>query len=288
MVLARIDGAPAGMKGVSLFLLPRTLPDGTANAYRIVRLKDKLGTRSMASGEIRLEGARAYLVGEAGRGFQQMADMVNNSRLCNGVRAAGLMRRAVQRGAVHRPRTPRLRPPADRHAADAPPAAQAAAAGRAGAHDGVPDGRGAAPRRCRRGRRLPAGAHPHAADQVPRLPRRAQGHRRRDGGARRLRLHRGLGRPAAGARRAPGLDLGRHQQHRRAGRAARDPPRRLAAGAADSTCAACSPRRRCTRGARGVRGTRWRAPLARAAARGRGRRAAATRWRARSARRCTT
>jgi acyl-CoA dehydrogenase len=95
MVLARIDGAPAGMKGVSLFLLPRTLPDGSANAYRIVRLKDKLGTRSMASGEIRLEGARAYLVGEAGRGFQQMADMVNNSRLSNGVRAAGLMRRAV-------------------------------------------------------------------------------------------------------------------------------------------------------------------------------------------------
>jgi acyl-CoA dehydrogenase len=94
MVLARIDGAPAGMKGVSLFLLPRRLPDGSANACRIVRLKDKLGTRSIASGEIRLEGARAFLVGEAGRGFQQMADMVNNSRLSNGVRAAGLMRRA--------------------------------------------------------------------------------------------------------------------------------------------------------------------------------------------------
>jgi acyl-CoA dehydrogenase len=95
MVLARIDGAPPGMKGVSLFLLPRKLEDGSANAYRIVRLKDKLGTRSMASGEIRLEGARAFLVGEAGRGFQQMAAMVNQSRLSNGVRAAGLMRRAV-------------------------------------------------------------------------------------------------------------------------------------------------------------------------------------------------
>jgi acyl-CoA dehydrogenase len=94
MVLARIDGAPAGMKGVSLFLLPRTLTDGSANALRILRLKDKLGTRSMASGEIRLEGARAWLVGEAGRGFQQMADMVNHSRLSNGMRAAGLMRRA--------------------------------------------------------------------------------------------------------------------------------------------------------------------------------------------------
>lgn len=94
MVLARIEGAPEGLKGVSLFLLPRRLPDGGTNSYRIIRLKDKLGTRSMASGEIRLEGARAWLVGEAGRGFQQMADMVNNSRLSNGMRAAGLMRRA--------------------------------------------------------------------------------------------------------------------------------------------------------------------------------------------------
>lgn len=95
MVLARVEGAPPGMKGVSLFLLPRDLDDGSHNRYHIVRLKDKLGTRSMASGEIRLEGARAWLVGEQGRGFVQMADMVNNSRLSNGVRAAGLMRRAV-------------------------------------------------------------------------------------------------------------------------------------------------------------------------------------------------
>jgi alkylation response protein AidB-like acyl-CoA dehydrogenase len=95
MVLARPEGAAPGIKGVSLFLLPRTRPDGTGNAYRIVRLKDKLGTRSMASGEIRLEGATAFLVGELGAGMRQMADMVNNSRLSNGVRAAGLMRRAV-------------------------------------------------------------------------------------------------------------------------------------------------------------------------------------------------
>ncbi|OZI41023.1 DNA alkylation response protein [Bordetella genomosp. 1] len=93
MVLARSEPDP-GLKGVSLFLLPRDLPDGSHNHYRILRLKDKLGTRSMASGEIRLEGARAWLVGERGRGFKQMADMINNSRLSNGMRAAGLMRRA--------------------------------------------------------------------------------------------------------------------------------------------------------------------------------------------------
>jgi acyl-CoA dehydrogenase len=95
MVLARPEGAVAGTKGLALFLLPRELADGMPNAYRILGLKDKLGTRSMASGEIRLEGATAYLVGELGRGFAQMTDMINNSRLSNGVRAAGLMRRAL-------------------------------------------------------------------------------------------------------------------------------------------------------------------------------------------------
>jgi acyl-CoA dehydrogenase len=95
MVLARPDDAPAGINGLALFLLPKTLADGTRNRYRIIRLKDKLGSRSMASGEIVLEGAEAYLIGEVGRGFHQMADMINMSRLSNGVRAAGLMRRAV-------------------------------------------------------------------------------------------------------------------------------------------------------------------------------------------------
>ena len=95
LVLARMHGGPPGLKGVSLFLMPRTLPDGTANALRIVRLKDKLGTRSMASGEVRLEGAVAWLIGDPQAGFKQIADMINSSRLSNGVRSAGMMRRAV-------------------------------------------------------------------------------------------------------------------------------------------------------------------------------------------------
>ncbi|SIS63814.1 acyl-CoA dehydrogenase family protein [Paracoccus saliphilus] len=95
MVLARPEGGAAGTRGLSLFLLPRELPDGRRNAYRILRLKDKLGTRSMASGEIALEGATAYLVGDPGQGFRQMTDMINMSRLANGVRSAGLMRRSI-------------------------------------------------------------------------------------------------------------------------------------------------------------------------------------------------
>jgi hypothetical protein len=94
MLLARPQGAVAGTRGVGLFLMPRKLDDGSPNHYRIVRLKDKLGTRSMASGEIKLEGAIAYAVGRLDRGFVQMAEMVNSSRLSNGVKSTALMRRA--------------------------------------------------------------------------------------------------------------------------------------------------------------------------------------------------
>ena len=95
MLLARPEGAPAGTRGVGLFLMPRRLDDGTPNRYRIVRLKDKLGTRSMASGEVVLEGALAYAVGPLDRGFVQMAEMVNWSRLSNGVKSTAIMRRAL-------------------------------------------------------------------------------------------------------------------------------------------------------------------------------------------------
>ena len=95
LLLARPEGAPAGTKGLALFAMPRRFEDGKRNAYRIVRLKDKLGTRSMASGEIRLEGAVAYPVGRLDQGFKQMMEQVNLSRLSHGVRAAAMMRRCL-------------------------------------------------------------------------------------------------------------------------------------------------------------------------------------------------
>ena len=94
-LLARPEGAGPGTRGVGLFLMPRFLDDGSANHYRIVRLKDKLGTRSMASGEIKFDGAIAYPIGRLDRGFVQMAEMVNWSRLSNGVKSTALMRRAL-------------------------------------------------------------------------------------------------------------------------------------------------------------------------------------------------
>ena len=95
LMLARPEGAPEGTRGLALFALPRRLEDGSRNSYRIVRLKDKLGTRSMASGEIKLEGAVAYPVGRLDQGLKQMMDQVNLSRLSHGVRAAAMMRRCV-------------------------------------------------------------------------------------------------------------------------------------------------------------------------------------------------
>ena len=100
LLLARPEGAPAGTRGLALFAMPRRLEDGSRNAYRIVRLKDKLGTRSMASGEILLQGAAAYLVGKADQGFKQMMEQVNLSRLSHGVRAASMMRRCVNEAMV--------------------------------------------------------------------------------------------------------------------------------------------------------------------------------------------
>jgi acyl-CoA dehydrogenase len=100
LLLARPEGAPSGTKGLALFAMPRRLKDGSRNSYRIVRLKDKLGTRSMASGEILLEGALAYLVGAADQGLKQMMEQVNLSRLSHGVRAAAMMRRCVNEAMV--------------------------------------------------------------------------------------------------------------------------------------------------------------------------------------------
>lgn len=95
LILARPRGAAPGTRGLAMFALPRRLEDGSRNSYRIVRLKDKLGTRSMASGEIVLDGAIAYLVGDVNHGFKQMMSQVNLSRLSHGVRAASMMRRCL-------------------------------------------------------------------------------------------------------------------------------------------------------------------------------------------------
>jgi putative acyl-CoA dehydrogenase len=88
-------------KGLSCFLVPRVLPDGTRNHFFIQRLKDKLGNRSNASSEIELNHAWAQMIGEEGRGVRTIVEMVNYTRLdCIGG-TASLMRQAVSQAAHH-------------------------------------------------------------------------------------------------------------------------------------------------------------------------------------------
>jgi acyl-CoA dehydrogenase len=93
LVMARPEGAPLGPAGLGLFLMPRVLDDGTRNAILIHRLKNKFGTRAMASGEVGLRGAFAWQVGELDRGMRQMMDMVSLTRVGIVAATAGAMRR---------------------------------------------------------------------------------------------------------------------------------------------------------------------------------------------------
>ncbi|UQA91736.1 acyl-CoA dehydrogenase family protein [Streptomyces halobius] len=87
-------------EGLTCFLLPRVLPDGTRNGLHLMRLKDKLGNRSNASSEIEYDGAVAWPVGEPGRGVRTIVEMVNMTRLdCVLGSAAGM--RAGLRQALH-------------------------------------------------------------------------------------------------------------------------------------------------------------------------------------------
>jgi alkylation response protein AidB-like acyl-CoA dehydrogenase len=101
LTLARPEGAPAGTKGLGLFLVPRVLPDGTRNSYTINRLKDKLGTRSMASGEVTFNDTFAHLISGPGKGFIQMTEMLNLTRVWTGLGALSLMRRALLESQTH-------------------------------------------------------------------------------------------------------------------------------------------------------------------------------------------
>lgn len=89
VVTARPRGAPRGTRGIGCFLVPRE-----GGGFRIRRLKDKLGTRALATGEIEFEGALAYPLGPLEGGFKTAVGVLNTSRWLNAVGSAGLMRRA--------------------------------------------------------------------------------------------------------------------------------------------------------------------------------------------------
>jgi len=101
LVLAQTTASNHAKAGLSCFLLPRILPDGTHNRFAIQRLKDKLGNRSNASSEVEFDNAWAILVGQAGRGVATIIEMVNYTRLDCILGSAALMRQAVTQATHH-------------------------------------------------------------------------------------------------------------------------------------------------------------------------------------------
>jgi putative acyl-CoA dehydrogenase len=95
LVLAQAPG------GLSCFLMPRFLPDGSQNPIAIQRLKEKLGNRSNASVEVEFRGTSAWMVGAQGRGIQTIIEMVTYTRLDCAVSSAGLMRQALAQAMHH-------------------------------------------------------------------------------------------------------------------------------------------------------------------------------------------
>jgi acyl-CoA dehydrogenase len=95
VVTARPVGAPGGTRGIACFLVPRE-----GGGFRIRRLKDKLGTRALATGEIEFEGAAAYPLGPIEEGFKTAVGVLNTSRWLNALGSSGLMRRAYLEASV--------------------------------------------------------------------------------------------------------------------------------------------------------------------------------------------
>lgn len=108
VTLARPEGAPPGLRGLALFLVPAQRADGSRNGIRIKRLKDKLGTRSVPTAEVDFVDAEAYILSSPkadasseARGLNRMMSMVNGSRLGVATMGLGIMRRAFLESAIY-------------------------------------------------------------------------------------------------------------------------------------------------------------------------------------------
>ncbi len=231
LVLAQTDD------GLSCFLMPRVLPDGTRNAFHIQRLKDKLGNHSNASSEVEFHGAWARMVGEPGRGVPTIIEMVGHTRLDCVIGGAAGMRAGVVHAthhAAHRSAFGKLlidQPLMRNVLADLcveSEAATALAMRLARAYDEA-GAESAGSGRERVERRPPVQAPGHRRRQVLGLQARPQPRLRVLGVPRRQRLRRGVGHAAPVPRGAARLDLG--------GLGQRDEPRRAARARAHTALA---------------------------------------------------
>ncbi|MCC6794193.1 MAG: acyl-CoA dehydrogenase family protein [Candidatus Hydrogenedentes bacterium] len=94
VVAARPEGAPKGVRGLALYLVPKRRENGELN-YGIRRIKDKIATRSVFTGEIELRNSEGYLLGNPEHGIYHILEVLNCSRVCNAIGSVGLMQRAL-------------------------------------------------------------------------------------------------------------------------------------------------------------------------------------------------
>ena len=105
-VLARLPGAPEGTRGISLFMVPRLIPDeagrpGIANALRVVSLEHKMGIHGSPTCVMAYEGATGWLIGAEGKGMAAMFTMMNNARLSVGMQGVGVAEAALQQAVAY-------------------------------------------------------------------------------------------------------------------------------------------------------------------------------------------
>jgi alkylation response protein AidB-like acyl-CoA dehydrogenase len=106
LVLARLPDAPGGTRGISLFLVPKFLPDaagnpGQRNALQVVRLEQKLGLHGSPTAVMQYEGATGWMVGAPNKGMAAMFTMMNNARLAVGAQGVGIADAATQAAVRH-------------------------------------------------------------------------------------------------------------------------------------------------------------------------------------------
>ncbi|MGR3572050.1 acyl-CoA dehydrogenase [Brevirhabdus sp.] len=106
LVLARLPDAPAGTRGISLFLVPKLLPDengapGVANSLKVVSLEHKLGLHGSPTAVMQYDGATGWLIGAPNKGMAAMFTMMNNARLGVGVQGIGVAEAAYQQAVAY-------------------------------------------------------------------------------------------------------------------------------------------------------------------------------------------
>ena len=101
LVLAKLPDAPAGNRGISLFLVPKILADGTRNGFASGSIEHKMGIRGSATSVVNYEQAQGWLIGEPNQGLACMFTMMNHARLSVGIQGLGLTELAFQNAAAY-------------------------------------------------------------------------------------------------------------------------------------------------------------------------------------------